>query len=151
VRLGKKLGVDDYLTKPFEPADLLAIIQGKLARAQELAGSRQEDVLAVGDVVVDPQRRQATAAGRSLRLTPTQFDILLALAHADGRLLSCRDIVSQVYGHRMSEREARALLRPHLTALRRQLNPDPETPPRLINVRGAGYRLADEPVAGTEQ
>ncbi|HID64197.1 MAG TPA: response regulator transcription factor [Anaerolineae bacterium] len=145
VRLGKELGVEDYLTKPFEMMDLLSTVRGKLRRSEELmkllhprllAGG---NVLEVGDLRLDFARHSATFQGQSLHLTPTEYRLLACLARRAGQVLSCREIVGETHHLECGEQEARELIIPHIKNLRAKLEPERGNPCYIVNVRGVGY------------
>lgn len=93
------------------------------------------------DLTVDVAARRVELEGRELDLTPTEFDILRTLASRVGQVLTCRQIVQEVYSYEMDEHAARLLLRPHISRLRHKLSSDPEAPPYIVNVWGIGYML----------
>ncbi len=154
IRQGKLMGADDYLVKPFSMEDLLAAIQGRLRRAEELrktilqqqgALERETGKIECGPFVIDQEAFQAWKDGELLELTPTEFRLLAALARNAGRVLSYTELIRASHGYEEMEREeARELLRPHLRNLRRKIDPDDRTS-YIQNVRGVGYRLDPKP------
>lgn len=129
---GFQAGGDDYVVKPFSMAELMARILALLRRS----GRLQSVVTEVGDLVVDPAARQATRAGRALDLTPTEFDLLHALATRRGTAVSKERLLALVWDFDIYDRN---VVEVHVSALRRKLE---DHGPRLIHtVRGAGYRM----------
>ena len=133
---GFRLGVDDYITKPFSMAELVARIQAVLARTQS---DSEDDVLIAGVIAVDMLKREARIEDRVLDLTPTEFRLLSALARRSGEAVSQDDLIAEVWGE-MRVKSGSALRR-YIWLLRRKIEPDPENPTRLVTVRGYGYRL----------
>ena len=133
---GFRLGVDDYITKPFSMAELVARIQAVLARTKS---DSDDDVLFAGVIAVDMLKREARIEDRVLDLTPTEFRLLAALTRRSGEAVSQDDLIADVWGE-MRVKSGSALRR-YIWLLRRKIEPDPENPTRLVTVRGYGYRL----------
>ena len=135
--VGLELGADDYLPKPFEPRELLARIKALLRRAQP---SADDDVLRFGRLEVDPGERQARLDGRACDLTSYQFDLLLVLARAPGRVLSRDQIMDALKGHALEAFDRSIDV--HISRIRAAIEDDPKMPRRILTVRGAGYVFA---------
>jgi DNA-binding response OmpR family regulator len=135
---GFRLGVDDYITKPFSLAELRARVRAVLSRTSEQR-AEQGSVLEVGVLRVDLGRREATLEGRPLDLTPTEFRLLAALAAKPGQALSQAQLVEEAWG--TYRQETGSALRRYIWFLRQKIEADPEKPTRLLTVRGYGYRL----------
>ncbi|MFV1858744.1 MAG: response regulator transcription factor [Anaerolineales bacterium] len=135
---GFRLGVDDYVTKPFSLAELTARIQAVLARAG--ADENEKDsILRVGPLAVDTRRREAVLNDEPLSLTPTEFRLLSALARHAGAAISQEDLVTEVWGD--YRQKGGSALRRYVWFLRQKIEPDPNHPTLLVTVRGYGYRL----------
>lgn len=136
--LGLRTGADDYLTKPFSPPVLLARLEALLRRRRP-ASVGEDARLAVGDLRIDPDTREATVGGRDLTLTRTEFDLLLALASRPRRVFSRGELLDEVWGDRWFADTH--VIDVHIANLRRKLD-DRTAPSRIETVRGVGYRLA---------
>jgi two-component system KDP operon response regulator KdpE len=129
------LGADDYLTKPFGIEELLARLRSLLRRAAP-AG---EPVLTFGSVVIDHTRRVVTRDGADVHLTPTEYDLLAALAKDADKVLTHRQLLLRVWGSYAAENVQQ--LRVYINYLRRKLEDDPGHPRLIVTEPGVGYRL----------
>jgi DNA-binding response OmpR family regulator len=135
---GFRLGVDDYITKPFSLAELRARVRAVLSRTA-VQRADQSSVLEVGPLRVDLGRREATLEGQPLELTPTEFRLLAALAAKPGQAISQAELVEEAWG--AYRHETGSALRRYIWFLRQKIEADPDRPARLLTVRGYGYRL----------
>lgn len=137
---GFRIGVDDYVTKPFSLAELTARIKAIIGRTSSSAEG-EEAILNVGDLQIDLRKREALLKGTPLDLTPTEFRLLWALARRPGEAIAQDDLIAEIWG---SERKGGgSALRRYIWFLRNKIEQDPQSPERLITVRGFGYRLED--------
>ncbi|MBA3288344.1 MAG: response regulator transcription factor [Acidimicrobiia bacterium] len=136
--VGLELGADDYVVKPFSPRELLARVRAVLRRSSTVDDGRP---VTVGDLVVDPERRTATMAGRPVALTATEFELLAHMAASPGRVYTRNQLMEIVHGV-VVDAGGRAI-DAHIKNLRRKIEPDPHRPLVLQTVHGVGYRLAD--------
>jgi len=133
------LGADDYLVKPFGAAQLDARIKAVLRRTDPGAGG----TLRIGDLLVDPDRREVALSGRPVVLRRRDFDILMVLAEKAGRIVGRDDLVRIVWGVGVEDAESR--LDVHLSAIRAALGESGKDQRYLQTVRGVGLRLAAPP------
>ena len=135
--LGLEAGADDYVTKPFGPAELRSRIRAVLRRA----GTRAlgDEVLAVGPLVLDRSAREVKVDGRPVELTFSEFELLQALMERPGQLFNREELLRAIWGD-SAYRDPRGI-DVHIRHLREKLERQPERPQLLITVRGVGYRL----------
>jgi len=139
--VGLELGADDYVVKPFSPRELVARIRAVLRRYE---GDRGEiERIVVGDVEIDLKTRELTVGGRSIELTPTEFDLLAYLARHPGQVFTRLQLLREVQGYTYDS-FARTI-DTHVKNLRRKIEEDPKSPRYILTVHGVGYRFAREP------
>jgi len=136
--VGLELGADDYVTKPFNPGEVVARVRAVLRRVHgEIS---QPMMLRAGDVVVDLDRHQVTVAGQAVYLTPTEFGLLRALAEEAGRPLTRLEMIEKGLGYNYEGLER--TVDSHVRNLRRKLDEASGPAQRIETVFGIGYRLA---------
>ena len=136
--LGLELGADNYIVKPFSPKELLARVRAVLRRAKPAPGAA---AIAMGALAIDPGTRTVTVQGAPLTLTHKEFELLSALADAQGRVLSREFLLDRVWGYsRAGEIESRTV-DVHVRRLRVKLGPEGH---RILTVKSVGYRLDPE-------
>ncbi|MFA6955035.1 MAG: response regulator transcription factor [Thermoanaerobaculia bacterium] len=135
------LGADDYVTKPFSVAELLARVRSQLRRT----GGPTATVLRFPELTIDLERRRVTQGSREIRLTPTEFSLLELLATNAGKPVIIDEIVAKVWKN--APATTTDTIRVHMSSLRRKLEPDSAEPRYIINEPWVGYRFIAEPIA----
>jgi two-component system, OmpR family, response regulator MtrA len=138
VVVGLELGADDYVSKPFQPAVLVARMRAVLRRAHA-AGADEPATLSVGDIVIDETAFRATRGGQEVELTATEFRLLCVLAHRPGQVFTREMLLDLVWGYEFLG-DSR-LVNVAIQRLRTKIEDDPAHPALITTVRGVGYRL----------
>jgi len=138
---GLNKGADDYVTKPFDTDELKARIRALLRRAA-LSAPQDSQILSFdgGRLVIDPHARLVTAGGEPASLTPTEYKLLLYLAHNAGQVLTYDQILDQVWGP--GYEDSPDVVKVYIRRLRTKLEPDPDHPRYILTHRSTGYCLA---------
>ena len=130
-------GADDYVTKPFSMEELLARVRANLRRQN--ISEAESSVLTVGDVAIDLDERRVTVAGKEVKLTPKEFDVLRYLASNAGKVVTHRTLLQAVWGTESSEQTE--YLRVFINQLRRKIEPSPQHPRYILTEPWVGYRF----------
>lgn len=138
--LGLELGADDYITKPFNLDILLAHVRAVLRRAERSGPTpAAPEAITAGDLFIDPAAHVVIVAGRAVELTAKEFAVLHTLALDAAKVVSTEDILSRVWGAEF-EGEPQVVY-VNIRWLREKIEADPNSPTRIVNVRGVGYKL----------
>jgi DNA-binding response OmpR family regulator len=135
--IGFEAGVDDYVTKPFSPRELVARVHAVLRRSAPASG----DLLRIGDLTLDVPRMKAARAGVPLELSPTEFQLLTAMARHPGRVFTRAQLLDAVHGERVESFDR--AIDAHVKNVRRKIELDPRRPRYVLTVYGIGYKCAD--------
>ena len=134
------LGADDFVTKPFSMAELLARVRAHLRRTTAATSA----ALAFPDLTIDLDRRRVVQGGREVRLTPTEFSLLEVLATNAGKPMFIEQIIARVW--RSAPSTSADTVRVHMSSLRKKIEPNPSEPRYIITEPWVGYRFIAEPI-----
>ncbi|WP_172256286.1 response regulator transcription factor [Saccharibacillus deserti] len=158
--IGLRMGADDYLVKPFSLSELSARVGALLRRYRELGGESRskggegaarteqtENTIRVGRLTIEPSARRVAAEGTEIRLTRTEYDILLLLAGSRGQIFTPEQIYGRVRGEEPLKNDASAVM-VHIARLREKIGDDDRQTRMIQNVWGVGYRIEKETRTG---
>ena len=136
--MGLELGADDYVTKPFSPRELLARIKAVLRRGSE---KEKEKPVKTGTLEIDPARHIVALKGKKTELTSKEYDLLMTLVEANGRVLSRDYLLDRVWGYDQSLEIETRTVDMHIGQLRKKLKAEAK---RILTVKNVGYRFDNE-------
>ncbi len=140
--LGLNIGADDYITKPFNPVELLARVRSQLRRYLQLGGGAvRESVLSIGPISLDDGSKAVTLDGEPVNITPREYEILKLLMQNPGRVFHPRDLYRKVWNEEPYGAESTVAV--HIRHLREKLEIDPASPRYIRAVWGQGYKISE--------
>ena len=139
--LGLDIGADDYITKPFNPLEVVARVQSNLRRKYKLDNTAQQgsELLVVGELALDTKKFSLQKNGEEIQLTPTEFKILSTLMEKPGRVFTKAQIYERINGEYFENDDNTMMV--HISKLREKLEDDGKNPKYLKTVRGLGYKI----------
>ncbi len=144
--LGFSIGADDYITKPFSHAELIARIKAHLRRhnlsSMKPVDSIPHNTLSFRGLVIDLNARTVTVRGEKVHLTAKEFDLLVLLCEYPNRVFTPKQIFDQLWNSYGIEEDLRTV-RVHISNIRKKIEPDPENPKFIHTVHGVGYKFID--------
>lgn len=137
------VGADDYLTKPFSVAELLARIRAALRRTAVDNNSEEEkSIFELGELKIDFEKRKVALKGKEMHFTPTEYNLIKLLCSYQGKVLTHKYLINEIWG--TNSPDDTQTLRVCMANIRRKIEEDPAQPRYIITEVGIGYRMADE-------
>ncbi|MDT0189134.1 MtrAB system response regulator MtrA [Rothia terrae] len=133
---GLEAGADDYIAKPFKPAELLARIRARLRPRED----KNSEIINIGGLTIDLSGHSVTRNGAPIALTPLEYDLLVNMARQPGQVFSREALLDNVWGY--GKTVDSRLVNVHVQRLRAKIEQDPENPEIILTVRGVGYKAA---------
>jgi two-component system alkaline phosphatase synthesis response regulator PhoP len=140
---GLSIGADHYLTKPFDPHELIAQIEATLRTVRESRGAARPHRLVFDRLEIDLERRRVWIGGQEVQLTPTEFNLLRFLAEHPGQVFGRETLLDRVWGWEVAV-DSRVVDK-NIAELRKKLEPNPSVPQYILTVRGVGYQFRERP------
>ena len=138
---GLTIGADDYMTKPFNPLEVIARVKAQLRRYKNYndAPADNSNVFEVGGLMIDNERHECTLYGKPISLTPIEFKILWTLCENNGKVVSSEQLFETVWGEEYLDCNNTVMV--HIRRLREKLGEQPRNPKYIKTVWGVGYKI----------
>ena len=140
---GLELGADDYVIKPFSLAELVARIRAVLRRTQPTSRAEEAEILQIGELKLDVRKQEAFVGGKQIELTHKEFQLLEFLLRHPGEVISRDEFLSRLWGEEIYVTPRN--VDTHMASLRKKIEEDADQPRYILSVRGAGYKLNEDP------
>jgi two-component system, OmpR family, response regulator len=137
--IGLEMGADDYITKPFDPKELVSRVRAVLRRKESKVNP--PNILRIANLSIDIERRKVLRDETTIELTPNEFDLLRVMAENPGRVFSRMQLLDKVQGDAYEGYER--TIDSHIKNLRKKIELDPENPRNIITVYGVGYKMEE--------
>ena len=140
---GLELGADDYVIKPFSLAELVARIRAVLRRTQPTSRAEEAEILQIGELKLDVRKQEAFVGGKQIELTHKEFQLLEFLLRHPGEVISRDEFLGRLWGEEIYVTPRN--VDTHMASLRKKIEEDADQPRYILSVRGAGYKLNEDP------